>query len=412
MRKNAQDIKRELEQNWHQIINRTAKKISENIAGATPPSIFVGSYSYPNVKVGPLIPPLHGNTTVLDRPEDWIGKGIKEIIGYRLSLVRGICSPGSSDGLNVNANLASGKNIELLQELAMANKPTETEASLDKRPMLDLDEDISSSGRRRSRFDMESVQFGLTARIRNLKVSSTISVDKRIEKAFYDSDLPSKEAIGNLYESGLEISKIVKVLSVGMLGTKKNRKLVPTRWSISATDQTISANLIKKIQDNPSIDLCEVYKFSHLGNHYSIILYPDNAWSFEMQEGWLDNNGNLGLGMDHETTNGLDHYPSIAGSYFAARLSIAEHLSKIKRKSGAMVLREIHPEYVVPVGVWQIREGIREAMKIKGKKFEILDKAMDYAASVLSISKDEWIRNSKAYHYKKNQRKISDYFKG
>ncbi|MDQ4074337.1 MAG: hypothetical protein M3162_08565, partial [Thermoproteota archaeon] len=69
MRKHAQDIKRELEQNWYHAINRTAKKISENIAGATPPSIFVGSYSYPNVKVGPLIPPFHGNTTALDMPE-------------------------------------------------------------------------------------------------------------------------------------------------------------------------------------------------------------------------------------------------------------------------------------------------------------------------------------------------------
>ncbi len=405
MRKNAQDIKKELEQNWHLAINRTAKKISENIAGATPPSIFVGSYSYPNVKVGPLIPPLHGNTTVLDRPEGWIGKSIEEIMDYRLSLVRGIYSSVSSNGSKVNANSTSGKNIELLQEMAMANKPTEIEASFDKRPLLDLEQD-----NRRKRFDTESIHFGLTATIRNLKVSSSLSVDQRIEKAFYDSDLPAKEAIDSLYESGIEISRIGKVLSVGMLGTKKNRKLVPTRWSISATDQSISANLIKKIQDNPSIDFCEVYKFAHLSNYYSIILYPDDAWSFEMQEGWLDIKGNLGLGMDYETIKGLDHYPSIAGSYFAARLAIAEHLFKIKRKAGAIVLREIHPEYVVPIGVWQIREGVREAMKIKSKTFEIIDKGMDYASSNLSISKDEWIRNSMAYHCKRNQRKISDYF--
>ncbi|MDQ4073652.1 MAG: hypothetical protein M3162_05025, partial [Thermoproteota archaeon] len=317
----------------------------------------------------------------------------------------GIYSSVSSNGSNVNANMTSGKDIELLQEIAMANKPIETEASFDKRPMLDLEQD-----NRRKRFDTESIHFGLTATIRNLKVSSSISADQRIEKAFYDSDLPSKEAINNLYESGLEISKIGKVLSAGMLGTGKNRKLVPTRWSISATDQSISANLIKKIQDNPSVDFCEVYKFSHLGNYYSIILYPGYTWSFEMQEGWLDNNGNLGLGMDYETIKGPDHYPSIAGSYFAARLAIAEHLFKIKRKAGAIVLREIHPEYMIPVGVWQIREGVREAMKIKGKTFEIIDKAMDYASSNLSISKDEWIRNSRAWHYKKNQRKISDYF--
>ena len=41
---------------------------------------------------------------------------------------------------------------------------------------------------------------------------------------------------------------------------------------------------------------------------------------FEMQEGWFDNNGNLGIGVDFEDARGFDHYPSIAGAYFAASI--------------------------------------------------------------------------------------------
>ena len=37
-----------------------------------------------------------------------------------------------------------------------------------------------------------------------------------------------------------------------------------------------------------------------------------------MQEVWFDENGNLGTGVDFEDANGLDHYPSIAGAYFAS----------------------------------------------------------------------------------------------
>ena len=104
-----------------------------------------------------------------------------------------------------------------------------------------------------------------------------------------------------------------------MLGLQKNRRLVPTRWSISATDDVISADLIKKIETFSAIDLFKVYKYAYLGNYYSIILIPDEIWSFEMQEAWYDNNsGNMQVGVDFENANGLDHYPSIAGAYFAA----------------------------------------------------------------------------------------------
>ena len=36
-----------------------------------------------------------------------------------------------------------------------------------------------------------------------------------------------------------------------------------------------------------------------------------------MQEVWFDSNGNLGIGVDFEDTNGLDHDPLIAGADFA-----------------------------------------------------------------------------------------------
>jgi hypothetical protein len=213
---------------------------------------------------------------------------------------------------------------------------------------------------------------------------------------------------------------------MGMLGLQKNRRLVPTRWSISATDDIISDNLLKRITEQvyETIDFFEVYRYYHLGNCYSIILIPDNVWSFEMQEVWLDNNRNLEIGVDFENANGLDHYPSIAGAYFAARLAITEHLSKRRKKAAVLVIREIHPEYVIPVGVWQIREGIREALKEKenekekgkgkGKEkkqqFDNFEQAMSFACANLCISKKEVIRNSKIYKNIREQTRITDYF--
>jgi len=66
--------------------------------------------------------------------------------------------------------------------------------------------------------------------------------------------LRAADAIMELYRRGVETSSVQRVLSVGMLGLKKNRKLVPTRWSISATDDVISGRLVKENEINQAID--------------------------------------------------------------------------------------------------------------------------------------------------------------
>lgn len=387
----AKEIRKKLEDNWIGFLKENSTKLaSETLFGATPPSVFIGRYGYPNVKVGPMIPPFHGDTTVLDKPEMWLGKNLEDIVNYRLSLVRGV--------LDISVYATSGRYIESLQELAMASKSAESEALFEKGPIADI-EQVKDLG--------ESAPFGPIAPLKSFKTSS-LSVDKRLEDAYYDKDLHAAEAVVDLYQEGVEVSRIHRVLSVGMLGLKKKRRLVPTRWSITATDDIISVSLTKSLVFYPQIGHFEVYKYSHLGNHYSVILIPDDIWSFEMKEVWFDNNGNIGMGMDFEDARGLDHYPSIAGAYFAARLGIAEHLSKRRRKAAALTLREIHPDYVMPVGVWQIREGVREALKTQKSEFETFEKALNFACISLSTSKKEWIKGSKIFKLNE-QRRLTDF---
>jgi len=394
----ANEIKARLERNWIKFLNDNSAKLSlKTLSGATPPSVFVGRYGYPKVKAGPMMPPIHGDTTILDKPEMWLGKSLEEIVNYRLSLVRGVST--------LNVHNISEKYVESLQEVAMTNKSVESEAIFEKVPITDLEQEKDLG------LDTDSVSFGPVAPLKSFKTSSSISVDQRIEDVYYDKDLSAAQGIINLYQDGVEISSIHRVLSIGMLGLQKNRRLVPTRWSISATDDVISADLIKKIETFSIIDLFKVYKYAHLGNYYSIILIPDEIWSFEMQEAWYDNNsGNMQVGVDFENANGLDHYPSIAGAYFAARLSVAEYLFKVKRKAAALVLREIHSEYVMPVGVWQVREGIRRAFEGQAEEIENFEQALSFACIGLSLSKNEWKSKSKMYRSKREQLKITDFF--
>ena len=385
MSSNSEDIRRSILSKWHESLSKYGNLFSSNeISGTSPPSVFVGSHNYPKVFVGPLVPPIHGNTELLDNPEKWKGKSLEEIVNFRLNLVRGI--------QKVPIGQTEGRYIENLQEVTMSSKPTDLDLIFNKK----VSSNISING--------ESAPFGPIGEIKSAKFSGSTS-SKPIEKIFYDKDIDASDAVLKLYNSGIEISKIQKCFSIGMLG--KKRKLVPTKWSITATDDIISKSIVENILENNVIDVCKIFSYEHLGNIFSVILFP-HRWMFEMIEAWYSN-GIIGFGSDYEDARGIKHPPHIAGAYFAGKLAVSEYLLKNKIQSGVLIFREIRPEYSIPVGVWQVREGIREAMKTTPIAISDFNNAIEIAATKTSVSKKEWIKNGKIIELIR-QKTLADYF--
>ena len=382
---NSRDIRTAIEAKWHESLSKYGHLFSsDSLSGTSPPSVFVGSYGYPKVSVGPMVPPIHGDTSILDSPEKWKGKSLEEIVNFRLNLIRGV--------KKIPNEQTDGRYIESLQEVTMSSKPTDSDLLFQKptSPKVSL--------------DGEGAPFGPVGEIKSAKFSGTSSV-KSIEKIFYDKDLKAQDAVMTLYNSGIEISKIQKCFSIGMMG--KKRKLVPTKWSITATDDIISKSLADDVLDYSLIDSCKVFSYDHLGNSFSVVLFP-HRWIYEMIESWYSD-GILGFGSDYEDARGIHHPPAIAGAYFAAKLGVLEYLSKKKIQAGVIILREIRPEYAVPVGVWQVREGIREAMKQKPILSDNFDNALHLASQKMSVSKFEWLSHGNISTLMR-QKTLSDFF--
>ena len=381
----SSDIRKGIQSRWEEYLSTHANLFtSDSLDGSSPPSVFVGSYGYPKVSVGPMVPPMHGDTTLLDSPELWVGKSLEEIVNFRLSLIRGI--------KNIPINEPNGRYIENLHEVAMSSRPIDSELQFYKNP------------KPVAFIDGESAPFGPVGEVASAKFSSTSS-DKSIQRAYYDHDLKAQDAVVSLYNRGIEISKIQKCFSVGMFG--KKRKLVPTKWSITATDSIIAESLVSEILEFDLIDSCRVFSHDHLGNMFSVVLFP-HRWLFENQEAWHTGNS-IGFGSDIEDAKGIDHSPVTAGAFFAAKLGVAEYLLEKKCQASALVLREIRPEYAVPVGVWQIREAIRSAMKNEPYIAENFDDGITFAAKRMSVSKSEWLSKGNMLNMLK-QKSISDFF--
>jgi hypothetical protein len=387
---------------------------SKRIAGSSPPGVFVGRFGYPKVFVGPMVPPVSGDTEILDTPEWWMGKGFDEIVDYRYSLLRGYSKASVLDARR------GGRLVETLQEVAMMTKPVDTELILSRPPrkVLDMRED--------------SQPFGPIAPLASFHTGNS-SVDNRIEKAYYDGDLLADDAVLQLYRNGVLVTRIQRAFSLGMFGETKRRKLVPTRWSITAVDSNLSLRLMARIKQHPLINEYRVYKYTYLDNIYVGILAPE-SWRFEWIEAWFEPEllatsfPDVDMDADVETTDytspdgyrpvmlgdsegfrGRKTYARPGGCYYSARLAVSEYLDSIRRQAGAIMLREIHPGYIMPVGVWNVRESLRALLKTRFEGFDSMDAAMNYASTILEIPKHGWIEASALLQKAYFQRKISEF---
>lgn len=369
---------------------------SEDIDGASPPSVFIGRIGYPNVYVGPLVPPVHEDTSMFDLPERWFGKSIDEIVGFRSLLVRG------KHRVHVQEFERAGKIIDQTRELALADSSVDTELNLSKKP-------------RGSIFMDDNVQpFGPSAPIRDLNVGNT-RFDHHVEKAYYDSDLRATQAVKELYGQGVLVSKIQKAFSVGAFGIEKKRRLVPTRWSITAVDDIISKSLVEKVKTFPEINEYRVYESVYMDNVFEILMIPA-AWSYESMEAWYPgttwnpNGTKVIIYSDSEGNSGRTTYAKIGGCYYSARLATCEQLVRERRQATVVVLREARPGYIMPIGVWQVRENVRNAMRQKPFKFNTINDSLKFISSRFEIPLQQWIIQGKLLRHAIFQKKISDFF--
>lgn len=368
---------------------------SEDVAGASPPSVFVGRVGYPMVYAGPLVPPVEEDTSVYDLPEFWFGRSMDEIVGFRSLLVRG------KHRVHVKKFEEAGKIIDQTRELALAVSPVDVELALKNRPRgsIFLDDEVQP--------------FGPSAQIRDLSVGNA-RWDQRVEKAYFDTDLRATDAVRDLYGKGVLVSKIQRAFSVGAFGLEANRRLVPTRWSITAVDDILSKDLMTKVREFPEISEFRVYESRYLDNVFEILMIPDR-WSYEAIEAWYPGttwnpNGKWTVMFgDHEGYEGRTSYAEIGGCYYAARLAVCERLAKEHRQASVVVLREARPGYIMPVGVWQVRENVRNAMRQAPYMFNSLELALGWISNRFQIPLKTWISKSELLKNTLFQKRITEY---
>ena len=332
-------------------------------------SPFVGRFGYPNVNVGILAPAEQSEDSwLLDAPKFWSSNNyeIPKIVDFRSSLLN------SRDNVNIKKKI---KLIELSQDIAMSSKPVDVDIELKEKPRFQLN------------LDSHMAPTGPNAKLKKASLTENPKIHTKVYKVFGDTDLKANEAVNYLYENNFDENFLSKLLSVGTLGLKVNRKLTPTRWSITATDDIIGKSLISEIKDFSETDSYYSFFGNYLGNYYLILMFPE-VWSYELFETYAPPNWDyrreLRHTTDYESYSGRKNYAGeTAGGYYTVRLAILEKLKEMKRQASVLALRFITDEYTMPLGVFVTREATRKSMALKPIEFSSKELMLDYARKLI-----------------------------
>jgi hypothetical protein len=326
------------------------------------PSVFIGSYGYPDVHGGPLL--INDN----DNPPDWLRNnlGMEEIVNLRARTIRG------SAGLH-----AVGGS---LQEIALSSIPLDVDVLFEKPVAFALN------------FDGTVAPVGLSGAVKKMDLVGSAKVGRVVDRITSDTDIGATDAANALLADGVDVYQIAKLMTAGLLG--KKRTFVPTRWAITAVDDTLSTGLKKDIARFPPVEEISIFAGEIYGNRIVCILLPGD-WKYEMIEIW----GKQTLwGGDEEVIvqdreGMVKHgYSPISGAYYSARLAVCEYLKSIRRCARVIVVRSVSSEYWAPLGTWVIREATRKAMANPPVRCESLDSAVRHAAAV--VGSDTWVPHS------------------
>jgi len=363
-----------------------------DLDGSSPPGLFIGRFGYPSVSAGPLLSPDHEVSELLDTPEEWVGRSVEEVVGFRTGLIRGTFRLRVTDAERPN------RWLEELQLLGLAEGTVESEATFRRPP--------------RGHFALSdtSPPFGPSAPIEQVHLDVR-RLDPHLDRLSSDVHANARTAVEELYGRGVRVSRIQRAFSVGTLGRRGRRKLVPTRWSITAVDDLISKENVARLRELPELSEIELHRLTALDNRWFIALLP-GAYRYESIEAWYPHTlwnpspSEIVMIGDHEGYDGRTTYASIGGCYYAARLAVSEALLRRGRQAGIVVLREVHPGEILPLGVWNVREHVRSALRQPPERLASLGELTDRIRSTFAIPVDRWLRTSAVLHGARTQRRL------
>jgi hypothetical protein len=208
-----------------------------------------------------------------------------------------------------------------LQEIALSSRPVDVDIAFEKPVAFSLS------------FDGTVAPIGLSGSIRQMALTGSASIEPAVDRVTSDTDLGATGACVTLMQSDVDVYRIAKLMTSGLLG--RNRHFVPTRWAITAVDDTLAVQMKKEIAAFPPLEEIRLFSAELFGS--SDRLHPCSRGLEIRNDREMGETYPLGGDQDIivQDREGMKKkgYSAISGAYYSARLAVCEYLTRVCRSA-------------------------------------------------------------------------------
>ena len=310
--------------------------------------------------------------SIYDHPEAWEGLNRESILSMRRHLYQ--------FAININARDMRPRNtIESLQTIALSVTP------------VALGVEVTSVPPRHLHNRGGLLPCSPTVQVKSIDVLSDPEISN-VAKGITEKDVPASESIWSLLDYDYSLDRVVRLMSVGLLGRLANRRLVPMKSAYKAAIDSFISRAVMELVEKPFADATKMHLASLFGDTFTIVMQPGEPRVDYVRIEQLGGKTSRGTSFEDLKYPNTDPRTSVYADH--ARFSAYSDLVRKKTSYHVTVFHLVQDHRNAILGPWITRAGVRKALETAPVFIDSETSVRTILESVLRPSLDVWALNT------------------
>lgn len=347
---------------------------SRSLTVFSPPGLYVETTRYPILQAGILAStePLEW-LSIYDHPESWRGMDRETILSMRRHLYSLV--------LPIDAREMQPKDhIETLQTISLSVAPVALGVEVGTLPPRHLGSQFGSQ-----------LPTSPVVNVRSLEILSNPEISKVAER-ITEKDIPAADAIWQLLDYEYSLEQVVRLMSIGLLGRKKNRRIIPMRSAYKAVIDSFIDRSIMELIDRPYTDDIQLYLGRVCNDSFTIVIRPGEPRVDYLKIEDYESGCTRGTSFESTDIPTTDAKTSIYADH--ARFSAYRHMLADAKQSHIIIFHHSNQQRNRILGPWVIRAGVQEALQSSHVSIDDVSSLPAILDSILKPTLSSWAKET------------------
>ena len=310
--------------------------------------------------------------SIYDHPEAWEGLNREAILSMRRHLYQFAISINARD-------MQPRDTVESLQTIALSVTP------------VALGVEAASVPSRHLHTRGGLLPCSPTVQAKSIEVLSDPEISN-VAKRITEKDIPASESIWSLLDYDYSLDRVVRLMSVGLLGKLASRRLVPMKSAYKAVIDSFISRAVMELVEKPFAETTKMHLANLFGDTFTIIMQPGEPRVDYVRIGQLGGKTSRGTSFEDLKYPDTDTRTSVFADH--ARFSVYSDLVREKTSYHVTVFHSFQDQRNAILGPWIARAGVKRALESSPVFLDSETNVRTILESVLRPGLDAWAHDT------------------